>query len=295
VISCPFIIKFESISNRLSDTFSIATFGNGVVAIIAGLAASFVAEQWGYVSPFMVSLILLVIGTIVVGTTWKENYGDSSADIASTFSNAISVMRNDIKIPILGLTQSLFEASMYTFVFMWTPALQYAVQHDTIISEQNEPLPFGLIFAFFIVSIMVGSTLFSLAIAKLGMSPESIARVLFGVAVVSLIIPAVSTSVISVFTSFLIFEICCGLYFPCLGTLRGKYIPEHTRAAVMNFFRLPLNILVVAVLTRVGTMENETVFYVCAGWMVVAFLLMNQLLRMTPSTVREFTNEHVQN
>ena len=45
----------------------------------------------------------------------------------------------DVKILILGLVQSLFEASMYTFVFMWTPAL---TEGDDV-----SPLPFGLIFA----------------------------------------------------------------------------------------------------------------------------------------------------
>ena len=45
----------------------------------------------------------------------------------------------DVKILILGLVQSLFEASMYTFVFMWTPALTEG--------GDVSPLPFGLIFA----------------------------------------------------------------------------------------------------------------------------------------------------
>jgi hypothetical protein len=50
--------------------------------------------------------------------------------------------------------------------------------------------------------------------------------------------------------AFLIFEVCCGIYFPCFGTLRGMYIPEDRRAAVMNFFRVPLNALVVIVLIK---------------------------------------------
>lgn len=45
----------------------------------------------------------------------------------------------DKKIVILGLVQSLFEASMYTFVFMWTPALTEG--------DDKSFLPFGLIFA----------------------------------------------------------------------------------------------------------------------------------------------------
>ena len=50
----------------------------------------------------------------------------------------------DQKIALLGAMQSLFEGSMYTFVFLWTPAL----------SPNGEHLPHGMIFACF----MVGSS-----------------------------------------------------------------------------------------------------------------------------------------
>lgn len=45
----------------------------------------------------------------------------------------------DRKVLILGIVQSLYEASMYTFVFMWTPALQEG--------PEKIELPFGVIFA----------------------------------------------------------------------------------------------------------------------------------------------------
>ena len=48
----------------------------------------------------------------------------------------------DQKIALLGAMQSLFEGSMYTFVFLWTPAL----------SPHGEHLPHGMIFACFMVS-----------------------------------------------------------------------------------------------------------------------------------------------
>ena len=51
----------------------------------------------------------------------------------------------DQKIALLGAMQSLFEGSMYTFVFLWTPAL----------SPHGEHLPHGMIFACFMVSAMI--------------------------------------------------------------------------------------------------------------------------------------------
>jgi hypothetical protein len=55
----------------------------------------------------------------------------------------------DPKILLLGAIQSLFEASMYTFVFLWTPAL----------SPKGEPVPHGMVFACFMMACMLGSTI----------------------------------------------------------------------------------------------------------------------------------------
>lgn len=52
--------------------------------------------------------------------------------------------------------QSLFEASMYTFVFLWTPAL----------SANGEKIPHGFIFANFMTSSMLGSSLAGVLMKK---------------------------------------------------------------------------------------------------------------------------------
>eukprot|EP01119_Soliformovum_irregulare_P011748 TRINITY_DN2976_c1_g1_i1.p1 TRINITY_DN2976_c1_g1~~TRINITY_DN2976_c1_g1_i1.p1 ORF type:complete len:430 (-),score=110.92 TRINITY_DN2976_c1_g1_i1:68-1357(-) len=259
----------------LSNTFSLATFGNGVVAILAGLLASFVADNtsFGYVAPFMMSLGFLVLGTIIVSATWTENYGDSTVDLAGTFTNALAAFRKDSKIAMLGMVQSLFEASMYTFVFMWTPALQTAWE----LKNEAVDLPFGLIFASYMVCIMIGSSLFGFLLKY--MSIEIIVGHLMAVSAISLLVPIFFQDVVTVLISFLVFEVCCGIYFPAMGTLRGKYIPEATRSAVTNFFRVPLNFLVVIVLVKVGDLENSTVFAITAIWLSLGWLLQNLFIR----------------
>jgi len=62
----------------------------------------------------------------------------------------------DYKILCLGLIQSLFEGSMYTFVLEWTPALTPANQSpadsDTATSSADRStIPHGYIFAGFMV------------------------------------------------------------------------------------------------------------------------------------------------
>ena len=64
----------------------------------------------------------------------------------------------DYKILCLGLIQSLFEGSMYTFVLEWTPALTPAeldpakVESATS-STERATIPHGYIFAAFMVGI----------------------------------------------------------------------------------------------------------------------------------------------
>lgn len=36
--------------------------------------------------------------------------------------------------------------------------------------------------------------------------------------------------------AFLAFEACVGMYFPLVGTLRSKYLPDAYRGVIMNLF-----------------------------------------------------------
>merc|ERR1711937_958665 len=47
--------------------------------------------------------------------------------------------------------------------------------------------------------------------------------------------------------AFFLFEMCVGMYFPSISTLRSKYLPDSHRSVIMNLFGIPLNALVVSV------------------------------------------------
>ena len=57
----------------------------------------------------------------------------------------------DKKIIYLGISQSLFESSMYTFIFIWTPTIEVNFNDITI--------PYGLIFSIFMIMVMIGSSI----------------------------------------------------------------------------------------------------------------------------------------
>ncbi|RYD69104.1 MAG: MFS transporter, partial [Verrucomicrobiaceae bacterium] len=112
----------------LGDTFAYATFGNGLVAVLAGLAANTAADSFGFVAPFVLAILPLCAVAGLVSLTWSENYGASSVTASSTSSlwKGFQLVRHDSRIAALGMAQSCFEGAMYTFVFMWTPALKTA-------------------------------------------------------------------------------------------------------------------------------------------------------------------------
>lgn len=237
----------------LGDTFATCTSGNGIVAIAAGVVASLVRDRWGPVAPFDASLICLILGTLLVAKYWSENTGDSSIDFSRTFTNALHRCQTDSKIIYLGIIQSFFEGAMYVFVFMWTPALE---------STSNSPIFHGWIFACFMICTLIGSGLFNVAL-QYGYQIEKLALSVFTVSAVSLIVPAFTLSHSVRLMSFFVFEVCVGLFWPSLGTMRSRYVPEEVRATVMNFFRIPLNFIVVVVLINIDRLSEFEVFSVC--------------------------------
>merc|ERR1719476_442402 len=47
------------------------------------------------------------------------------------------------------------------------------------------------------------------------------------------------------FLAFMIFEFCCGVYFPSIGVLKSDIVPEQVRGTMYNLYRVPLNAIVV--------------------------------------------------
>lgn len=260
----------------LSDTFSKAQFGNAVVAIVAGQVAGGVADRFGKVAPFDAAAVVLAILGLIVFATWTENYGDSRQSVGSGMRSAWTMMFADEKILLVGIVQSCFESAMYLMVFSWTPALQAA--HDVM--DLGE-IPHGMIFSSFMVCIMIGSSLF---VFLLKAQPvELFMRNFYIVGVVAFAVTALSSNVWEIYAALLVFEVICGLYFPAMGTMRAKYVPEVARAAIMNYFRIPLNVIVCATLYK--NMENSIVFRLCAIMMTVAVLCQQRLFSVSKASI----------
>ncbi|ONK79913.1 uncharacterized protein A4U43_C01F11750 [Asparagus officinalis] len=272
----------------LSLTFSKAIFlGNGLVAIICGLFANMLADNLGFgpVAPFDAAACFLAIGMAVILSTWSENYGDPSdnKDLITQFKGAALAIASDEKIAMLGAIQSLFEGSMYTFVFLWTPAL----------SPNDEDIPHGFIFATFMLSSMLGSSIASRLMARPTLKAESYMQIVFVISALTLLLPVLTPLLVTPTAvkggsislagciqlfGFCTFEACVGIFWPSIMKMRSQYIPEEARSTIMNFFRIPLNIFVCVVLYNVNAFPITVMFGMCSIFLLVASILQRRLM-----------------
>jgi MFS family permease len=220
-------------SRLLTDTFSKGTLMNGFGAIAAGIAAQ-IAAQWSYAMPFLVAIPCLIVAFILT-LSWAENYGNSQIAPLATICKGVQAVKQDRRLWWLGTCEAAFEGCMYVWVFFWTPALST--------EETRKSLPYGIIFASFMSAFMIGGSL------PQHFKVDSLAYWLHCTALVVTALAAfLFEHKIIVFWCFVIFEGTVGCYFPSHGTIRSRAIDESTRAAVMNLFRVPLNLYVVLLL-----------------------------------------------
>ncbi|KAL2550817.1 Major facilitator superfamily protein [Forsythia ovata] len=272
----------------LSLTFSKAIFlGNGLIAILSGLFGNMLVDtlSLGPVSPFDAAAIILAIGMAFILSSWTENYGDPSdnKDLLTQFKGAAVAIAADEKIALLGAIQSLFEGSMYTFVFLWTPAL----------SPNDEEIPHGFIFATFMLASMLGSSIASRLLARNSPAVESYMQIVFVISSASLLLPLLTNFLVAPskekgdglsfsgclqLLGFCVFEACVGIFWPSIMKMRSQYIPEEARSTIMNFFRIPLNIFVCIVLYNVNAFPIAVMLGMCSIFLFVASILQRRLL-----------------
>jgi hypothetical protein len=155
----------------------------------------------------------------------------------------------------------------------------------------------GLIFAVFMVCVMVGSSVFKVLSAQ----KENLYKIpllLHGVAFLAMgSVALFLENKTVVYASFLIFEAILflfplplfplhlssslsltpqqatvGLFYPAYGVIKSEKIPEDIRSAVMNIFRIPLNAFVVLLLLKIKFLSSKEVFLICTGTHLVALL-----------------------
>ena len=189
---------------------------------------------------------------------------------------------------LVGAVQALFEAAMYIFVLQWPPAVSSAIA--VAFPGVEAAIPYGTIFSCFMASCLFGSSLFSHLTGKMNVSTEKGATGMLGLATVSMGAAALATSssslasflppFASLVAAFFAFEACVGMYFPSIGTLRGKYVPDSHRSIIMNLFGIPLNVLVVTVFLSIKKLGVTGALGCSTAALGLAFASLIQLRRI---------------
>lgn len=148
---------------------------------------------------------------------------------------------------------------------MWVPTL--------LALDPPGGVPTGCVFSAMMMSITIGGMLYPLVqtlISNLFVSrdvvPEACASFVYILAAVSMAIPATllkqphSAVLPMIVASFMIVECCVGLFMPMAGTLRSKYVPDELQGAILNIFRLPLNVVVVSGTYATDVLKSYQVF-----------------------------------
>mmetsp|Transcript_21522 Transcript_21522/g.57637 ORF Transcript_21522/g.57637 Transcript_21522/m.57637 type:complete len:491 (-) Transcript_21522:187-1659(-) len=264
--------------DALGHIFALMWFGNSLVAILAGVLGDVAVglgglqqlgetalHVGGFCSPFDLAIVVLVVGLLLISFLWEENYGTSEASqpsseqegLAKQVMDGAQAIASSKKLMIIMGMVACFEGSMYTFVFNWTPALSNSLSTPA----------FGMVFASFMMAYMCGSSTFDILRGR-GASATQLAQWAFFLGAAAFLVAGIAfmvslsvTTMGLIYSGFILFEFCCGLYFPSVSTIKGQAVPESIRSTVYNIYRVPMNAIVLGVL--LGNITMTSVFVTC--------------------------------
>ncbi|EDO47769.1 predicted protein [Nematostella vectensis] len=262
----------------VSETFSKATLFNSLISVVAGFLANCAAEwlNFGPVAPYVMAIPFLVLAGVLIIFTWEENYGGRSSKLVGPCMDCLRHIIQNRRIMLIGIINSLFESAMYIFVFLWTPVLDRHQQYP----------PLGIVFACFMLCVLLGGIFFNFTLTQ-RISPlktvvatitmASLANI--GAAVASANHPKTS------FMMFIVLELTCGVYFPAMGWLRQRILPEAHHTGIINWFRIPLNTIAAIVLMALHDTHSShgisAIFAMCSVLLVFGGVLAVNLLVLT--------------
>lgn len=264
----------------LSRTFGLMSTLNSAVAIVSGVFSEWIVGVAGTrKAPFAAAALLLAAAAWVIATQWEENYGDAAqekktaGDHPQTAKPKLWDLLKDPRIVCLGLASTMFEGSMYLFVFFWGPALTSARKYEAASGAAASVggLPYGIIFASFMASVLAASLLFNIAMDRKLLKYTYLLIGILGVADVVFYFLEQPRSEQMSFWLFCLFEACVGMYWPCMGYLKGQLIEDGLRAQLYSILRVPLNVFVVVSLYLTGDGDAYgKVFSVCSRLLLAA-------------------------
>lgn len=297
-------------SRKLGDAFLSKMFGavwfmNSMNGVFAGyFAAERTKERFGIDGVFKLAGAALFSGGVLCMLLWNENSSKDkendqkaapskkpsvpvvTAEVnGSTLRGALTIIATKEDVVLVGLIQSFAEAALYTFILAFSPALDECV---TNLPEGTPDVPKGKVFACFMVSVMIGASLYD-AGSNLGATNEMAMAVALFLSVGSLGTSAVawkSLGLLEQLVCFMVFEAAVGIYFPAMGSLRSKAIPESGTGIITNLFRIPLNLFTAITYSSYDSVGTNGLVYCAAGLLGLAAVLHARLMSINPGKAK---------
>ncbi|KAI1154002.1 hypothetical protein F4825DRAFT_460707 [Nemania diffusa] len=267
-------------SLSLGSVFGLMTTLKCVTAVVAGA--------------------LDLVAAVLMVRTWNENWGvTSAADADAVGDKAVEAQEQlpsrsattslwDVRVWAMSFITCSFEGTIFLFMFFWPETLQDA--HDREHPGQDEAIPHGVIFASFMAIMALGALSFNLIAGdsigghqgptRRASAPTQLLEGALVISAVCFLAAALVRQEIGLFISFLLLEVCNGIYVPSVAYHRGTIVTDDTRARVYSLMNIPLFVFVVVALRATANGSNtdtgdrgQPVFLFCAALLLVAALV----------------------
>ncbi|KAK4189417.1 hypothetical protein QBC35DRAFT_472638 [Podospora australis] len=287
---------------RLGTMFGIMVRANCSAAVVGGILGDFVVRTFkSKKGPFAAGVVFEVIAAVMMMLTWNENYGqpkDTNTEDRQTTKQALKQL-GDIKLWALSFISCCWEGTNFLVNFFWAGILQDA--HDITIDKgpDYDDVPYGPVFAVFMLFMILGSLLFS-AIVKRTMdkatpqplwkrivtAPQNLLGIVIFFGGASLVLCVNVSIEIVIFIGFLLFEFCNGIYVPSVAYQRGLIVNEGNRAGLYGLMKLPHYVFVIVALATAveDHSHRKIVILACFSALVLAALASFFGLRRSPAS-----------
>jgi hypothetical protein len=203
--------------------------------------------MWGLFAPLWISVSFSIFGMMSMFSMWSENRSAENIlkGMGKSFLEAFSELKKR-EVLSMGLIESLFQAVINIYLFMWTPILQNSTEKEINV---------GFIFTCFVIALIVGTTVFEIFLIYL--------RCRYYISItISLFIELIFFFLIYYIENFLMRMILLagingisGFINPLNSIIKSRILVEEHRAALMSIFRIPLNFYVIIVLISLRYMN----------------------------------------
>ena len=204
--------------------------------------------------------------------------------------SAVTAMLADRKILLLGAVQALFEGAMYIFVLQWPVLLKAAISSSSFGADAS--VPYGGVFSCFMASCLLGSTMFG-SLQRSGVATEKSAVFMLTMSAAALSTATYigSSSLVGLTAALFLFEACVGMYFPSIGSLRSKYLPDQHRSVIMNLFGIPLNLIVVSIVLGMKKLGTKGALSIASAALGCAAICMGTLYALADKEGKQMKEE----